>query len=1146
MTVPPSDNDAPQDQIEPEETGAPVTIPIEKPLATSGSHKRPRIAPKQPPSLLKKGIIGLILAMILYTIFGFFIAPLLITSVGVNYLEKRVKRPVTIGTAQVNPFRFHIVLKNGIIGAEKNNPEDKVDPLFSFGRLKLKIHPQAVFTDQSMFQAIQGNSVFLHIVRNQDGESNLSQLLQAKDQKTSPNLQAIIGKLKQIDLELTDAKLLFADQQSGTTHTVDQIRFRLPNASDQGDSPYFSASINGSPMEFGGFSGQESGSEQSFQLHFKDISLPAYLSYLPAPFPTLISKGKADLDITITTKHNKDNGYAVTLAGTGQAQDIWVNDGKENHNKITAATFSFSSGLNSKQVVFHKLILEKPEIHVSRTPKGEFFFPAKQSFTNPPADKSVAIETIVIKNGKLIFIDQNVPGGFAASFNEVNLSIDTNNDSHTGSYALNCVTNRKTRISSQGTLTPTTWELNGLFILQGLPLSALNSYLGQPEDITITSGLVEKLETSFTLLPLTAHKLQSLTGSQLAIKDLALNFKGKKTLIIPQLTMANSHYSKAKQHANLGQVNLRNSDFSIIKGVPLAPPPFTAGADHIRWTMDELVIADSMAHIRDFKFLKKPQTIIISNFKGINLSSDPKDTATIETKIKLLKQATSTIKGTIQSNPLRGSLTAEMSNVPLVHIPDPLLGWLKPTLLGGFLSAQTQFSFPNPTFTGSAKIKGLKLRYGDQHELLTIKNIHSEGYFSLAPLDIKVKQAAVTGMETGLSISRKKLFSRQDFFTLDSDSLGSPATVSINNIKIDKSRFTFADRTLEPPFSYRIENIRGSIDHIDSTGVRPSALALEGVSKDQSNFNVSGTSQFFSDSFKAELKVRIKDFPLAPINSFVEPIAGYGLKGGMFDLDIDYHETEGVMSSTTLLDLRHLTLSGEDMGNNHFPDIVALLTDSSHHIRLSLPVSGDATDPHYTYQSAYGKKLNEFFLATMVSPFSALGDYYNEAQNPPNQIIFTPGQSSLVAEQQDTLLAVQTILKNRPLLHIILSGYSGSKEDRDNLLKEKMAKALSKNQAQAIDAAGTAAVKNYGQELITPKQNIPTNLTPKTTTLTKQELQDLALRRSEHIKSVLMQEYGVDGSRLHIDQTPTVVPQSDSGTSGHRVEFILSGIVPEQ
>ncbi|MDA3833422.1 MAG: hypothetical protein PF495_08495, partial [Spirochaetales bacterium] len=224
---------------------------------------------------------------------------------------------------------------------------------------------------------------------------------------------------------------------------------------------------------------------------------------------------------------------------------------------------------------------------------------------------------------------------------------------------------------------------------------------------------------------------------------------------------------------------------------------------------------------------------------------------------------------------------------------------------------------------------------------------------------------------------------------------------------------------------------------------------------------------------------------------------------------------------------------------------VALLTDSNNHIRIDIPVNGDATDPSFTFQSAYGKKLEELFLATMVSPFSALGDYYNEGQQPPNQIIFIPGASTIAPAQQDTLLSLQTIIKNRPLLHISLTGYSGSTEDREILLKEKQAAEQKRNQAKAIEAAGTAVVANYGEELITPQQEGLSPVLPvKTTTLTKQELQDLAIQRSTRIKTILMEQYAIHGDILHIDPTPTIVPQSDSGSEGHRVEFTLSGQLP--
>lgn len=1146
MTVPPSPRDEQQDTPTTTDEAQPgsITIPIEKP-GVPGQARRRRIAPRPPSSPIKKGLFLFILTLTGYALFGFFAAPLLITSLGSNYLEKKLDRPVTIGSAQVNPFRFHVVLKNGIIGGEKNNPEDKVDPLFSFGRLKIKLRPESLFTGQTPFKAIHGNSVFLHLVRNLDQSFNTQRFFQQRDQPGPFSVRTFIAQLKQSDLKLTDAKIIFEDRPSDTTHTISQISFRLPGETSPDDSPYFSAEINGSPINFGGFSGQRQTDEQRFEVHLKDISLTAYLNYLPAPLPTLLNKGKADLDITVTAQFGQNETFNLKLSGTGLARDLWVNDGRENHNKVESASFTFSSNLKEQNLVFHKLVLEKPEFHLSRTQDGQFYFPAKESFSGTPGQGGIALEALVIKNGRLIFIDQHVSGGFGATLDNVNLSIDKNADSQTSTYALNGVTNRKTRISSQGTLHPGTWQLEGLFILKELPLPSLNSYLSQADNMTLTSGVVEKLETSFTLAPLDPHKLTSLANTELSVTDLGLNAQGKEIITIPHLSLDASHYSHAEQVANLGRVQLQNGTFRLTPATPSPIPTFKSGQKQLLWKIDTLAITDSMVELRDFDFQNKPQRIGIPRLTGTNLSSDPQDKATLAVTTTLLKQGTWSGEGAVQFNPLRTSLQSNLKNIPLALIPEPLLHWVKPTLLGGTLSAQGQISLPAPSFTGSAAVKGLKLRFGDQHQLLTITQLKTAGTFSLSPATVQLKQVEMKELHTELSISRKKLLNRDDFFTPPRESgTGHTPSVSIESIAFTDSSFTLLDQTTEPPFSYTIAKTTGTIESINSTGTSETRLHLEGHGDDQTLFTVSGTSQFFTENFGADLTVTIQDFPVATLRPFIEPITGYGVENGMFDLNINYHEEGGVMASTTELDLRHLTLSNQEKGNPRFPDIVALLTDADHHIRLTLPINGDATDPYYTFQSAYGKKLGEFFLATMVAPFSALSACYPPIASPPNQLIFTPGTSIVAPDQQDKFLALQAIVKNRPLLRLTLTGYSGSQEDRAQLLREKQ-NAEQRKQAKAIEAAGTAVVENYGQELITPKQEaLPPALPPKKTTLTKQELQDLARQRCEKIKSILMEEYGIADVILRIDPTPTVVPQSDSGVEGHRVECILSGQAP--
>jgi hypothetical protein len=1119
-----------------EEQAPPVTIPIHKPRLPKGG-KRRRIAPKSPIHPLKKTLFFVFLGFLLYTILGFFIAPLFITSVVSANLEKKINRPVTIGSAKVNPFRFDIILKNGIIGAEKNNPEDTVDPLFSFGRLKIQFQPQALFTEKLPIRSIHGNSVFLHLVRDGNQQLNLQQVLDKTTNSLKFTPKSVTSTLQQTDLKLTDAKILFEDRKSGTTHTISEISFRLPSGEKQDNPPYFSASINGSPIEFGQLEGQTSHEKQSFVLHLKDINLPSYLNYLPAPFPQLISKGKANLNINITTNPQSKN-FDIQLAGTGTAQNILVNDGQENHNKIDSATFSFSSNILDRKIVFHKIILETPELHVNRNKDGQFFFPAKATFTGKASSDNIIIENIVIKKGKLIFIDQNVPGGFGAGFNDINLSITRSNDTNINSYALNCITNRKTRIASQGTVAANPWQIKGLLIVNDLPVPALNCYLTSPQGINITSGIITKFETSFLLSPQHLQKITALSKTTAHIRNLGLNFQGKEIVSIPATRISKASYSSEKQIASLGDLNIKGGRFYLNPNSPFPIPAYQPEQKQILWQINNLHITDSMAHLRGFRFTDTPQTIVIKDLNGTDISADPQKKAHIETSFTLLKSALCSAKGTIQFNPFRGTLHSEINHVTLTNIPASLLHWLKPPLLGGSLSARGDFIFPDLSFTGTTSLQDLKLRYGDQHELLTIKKLNLQnGTYITDPPQIHIQQAQIDEIVTGLSITRKKLFNQADFFTTKKD--GTPETethISIDTIILNNSSFTFRNLMTKPVFAYTIIQTNGTIEAIDSKKETQTILDFTGRGQNQAQFALNGSTRLFTDIFATDLHVTIKDFPLTAIKPFIEPITGYGIQKGVFDLDISYSEDEGRMHSDTSLDVQDLTLTTEIKGNKHFPDIIALLTDSDHHIKLNIPLKGNTTDPSYTFQSAYGKKLREFTLATMVSPYSALKEYFGDKQTPPDQIVFIPGTSQPAPDQTDTLLALQTIIKNRPLLHITIAGHSGSKEDRETLLKGKQAQAEKQAQTKKPGTENTSQ-----QETAEPPLPV---LPPKKIQLTKQELQDLAIKRSQQIKQILVEEYGIQSNIIHIDNTPTVVSQSETGIQGHRVDFILSGTKP--
>ena len=1142
MTVPSSDGNNPDTTTgSPSDSdNAPVAIPIEKPAIPHGGNRR-RIAPKKPISPFKKILFSLTLFICIYSALGFFVAPLLITTFVTDSLEKKINRPVTIATAKVNPFSFEITLKNGIIGAEKNNTEDDVDPVFSFGRLKVKLQPSRFFTSNFVIQAIHGNSVFLHVVRDKKNEINVSALFSQMTGSTTPDVQALTTNLQHIDITLSDTKLLFDDKQSGKTHTVNEISLRLPSQENKTENPYFSASINGSPIEFGEYSGHSQTGEQQFSVQLKDINLPSYLNYLPNPFPHLFSKGKADLNINITTGYT-DNTFTLTTSGTGVAHDLWINDGKESHNKIDSASFSFTANIIDKTITFNKIILENPEIHISKNKEGQFFFPAKEAFTNQESSKKIKFKTIVINKGQLVFIDQNVSGGFGASFNDVNVSIEQNEDLTTSSYALNCITNRKTRIATQGSITHENWKIKGLLILNDLPLQALNSYLTVIPGLSVTSGIVNKFETSFTLMPLASPQVTNLTDASALIDNLSLSLQGKEIITLPSTQLSNAQLSNKNHTVSIGNIQLTNGRFQLDANNPFQSPQRSSDQKPLQLTIQKLQIDNGIAQLRGFAFQDKPQTIVISSLSGTNLSSDPTEKAEIITSLKVLKSATIAAQGTVQFNPFQGKLSSEIKDISLVNVPAPLVQWLKPPILNGSLSAKGIFTFPHFTFNGSTSISQLKLRYGAQHEILNCKQLNiDQGTFSLSPAQIKIDKAQIIGLETGLSISQKRLFNTEDFFIdLTSSEIKKPTQVSIKSIVFSTSAVTLHDPSITPPFSYLISDMNGTINSINTQGNDATTLHVYGAGLNQTRLQIVGTTTLFTPHFKTDLAISIQDFPLTDIKPFIEPIMGYSLRGGLFNLDVHYSEDNGSMTGQTNLDIRHLTLGTEPKGNAHFPDIIALLTDAEHHIQLDMPLSGNTTDPSYTFHSAYGKKLREFSLATMVAPYTALSDFFPDKLNPPKQVIFTPGSATPAPDQEDIFSAIQSISQNRPLLHITLAGCSGSVEDRATLLAIKKSQQNKKDTQHAI-TIGDATAKNYGQEqLKKPALPLAPVLPPKIIRITKQELQELALERSFQIKHLLINTYHVREDILHIDTTPTVVPQSDTGTEGHRVDLILS------
>lgn len=1108
-----------------------------------------RMLPGPPPGPWKKILFFLALALFLYTLVGFFLAPYLLTAPLPDLLSKKLQRPVTIGSARVNPYTLKITLKNGIIGPEQGNAADKVDPVLSFGRLEGRLNPFFFLNKGPLVTSISGTSVFAHLVRHQDGHLNIATLVgRLTTSPAPPQLARLAQAIQGGGLQLTNSRLIFTDQASGSQHTLEEIHLSFPRRDSKATSvsPQFSALIDGSPVSVGGHS-ESSAAGHTTRLTFtlEKINLADYLIYLPAPLPGLITKGEADLELLIDHLIAPDNSSQFEISGSGVARDIWLHTAEKGENKIAAAHFAIRFDPIRSQLTINKLILDQPDLQLQRQKDGSYIFPGLGDGPTPAPDSTITLTSLVVKNGRLSYVDQKVKGGFGAIFNDINLTIEQPAPGETDhSYALNSVTSRMTRLASQGRVSLERGSIDGLLILHNLPVAALNSHLPEEQGLTLGNGIIDKAEATLQLLFAdrrhSSFRLSNIKGSA---TNLDILYQGKEWLHIDQGLFTDMAISTSPATSSLGHISLAGLLGRLSpQDTPLLTDLFSPAPKTGLPPLTGLEIKSGTLLLRDFAFQATPELpVTIVSLTASGFGGNGQGTGTIAAHLALPDKGQCQLSGELSVTPRAGALEITMKNVPLNIFRATVLDRLAPEIHGGSLDCNGTFSLADLSYRGPASLRNLRARTKSSHKrLLTLKKAAApQVHLRLDPFDLQLDSLDLDTLDIFTTLTPDVDSIAALFFNPKPPGERAPVGLTAAKIGLRNSSLTFTDTTLTPPFTTRLGNIHGTISNLSTIAGKTARLEISAETEDQATLRASGQLRPLAQGHDLDLNVLLTGQPLTPLLPYLETMAGHGLTGGVFDLAVAYKKSAGKVAADTVLTVQRLGLAKNDLGNKQFPVTVALVTDNDQRITLELPITADLTDPSYTFQRAYGKKLRSLISRATVSPFSLLTDFYDAGGPAPDHVLFEVGSTRPRPDSLPHLRALRDILNARPLLHITIRGFSAGTEDRDALLQKKRDEEEKKRLALQ-NALSSDVIVSYGKEVIEtppalPFQGESTGLL----TVSKEELLTLARERCLHLKEILVSEYGIAAHRILISPDSTVVPASGAGLAGNRADFIL-------
>jgi uncharacterized protein involved in outer membrane biogenesis len=276
----------------------------------------------------KKSFFWFLVALVLFTVSGFFIAPPVMKSVLIKKLSAALERPVTIGKINGNPYTLGIRIE-GIYIRERGGQ----GTFFSVGEVKAGIG-LSIIRGIVALHDISLKDPYVNIIRKDDGTYNFSDLLESKkshDERKGKVKDTLSFSLR--DISIKNGSADFWDGPVKKKHTLRELNLSVPLLSNlhkninKSVEPVISLKINDDPYVIRGKTKPFLDSlETNFDINFENVDIPHYLAYIPLKINFSVPSGFLETKLQLSFRQYKDRAPSLSINGDLTISKLVVND----------------------------------------------------------------------------------------------------------------------------------------------------------------------------------------------------------------------------------------------------------------------------------------------------------------------------------------------------------------------------------------------------------------------------------------------------------------------------------------------------------------------------------------------------------------------------------------------------------------------------------------------------------------------------------------------------------------------------------------------------------------------------------------------------------------------------------------------------
>ncbi|MBL8876122.1 MAG: DUF748 domain-containing protein [Phycisphaerae bacterium] len=1032
-------------------------------------------------------LVYLPIALVLYTLFGFFAVPLIIRKIVIPQVGKRLNGTITLERAYTNPFSFFLEL-------EKLEIKDAAGAkALAFDKFSANFQTlDTIFSRGWHFDEVKVSAPFIKSTIEQDGTISLVKLLKptppdpnAKPKEPLKKLPRLV--VRDLAVENGEAEVRDLSTPKPFERIVHGANFRITNvdtqpdkvnpmkiefSTDDGAKVTWSGSLQVNPLTSKGditAEGIVASRWMPYIMRYTDISLEgatvgAKLSYefAPAASPRIakvhistatvaapklvvpwqeLLKGRADA--------SADNIVATDIIADADARSISIAK-----IDITGgeSLFELSKGKSVPQRVADALLSEaRPETqlppveHITHQDVAAIPYPIVRLLTglerlisdiqNP---WSIELTAFDLKGHRHSFADLNAPEAVKVSTSEVSIHAGPikSAEKFVTPFTLSAKVEQDGTVSVKGTIDPLPRKIVGSIEGSGLNAAAASPYIPAsalaPLPPARLGNTILALKGDFRAeLPFEGGAKTAWTG-RTVLAPLQFESSEKKDVILGAKSL------DIQSEATLDTTAAADIDIKwkgTIKG-----EAFTAAAP-LPQTGETKAGIGTLGVDGTLALLRASAGGVKINYTGAASLGNVEASASDAFGPITAGVGAADFKGDLAVNAAPGS--------------DPAIN-LSGDASASAVKAGTE-KFGNAALSvAGAKVNTLKLNTADKSiaaALVSVDALNFKAAPPMIPPEGFTKEPAPT--------ERRKL-------TL-ADLI--PFKINLDRFEMTGSSIELTDASSTPTTPATViaaEDITVTAAPFNTSGSAPSEIDIAAKVNNSGKFALTGTLDAFKEAPAANIKVALTTVPVPPYSGPTGRFLGYQMADGRMTTTIPIKIENDKMTGEIDFAFDHLKL-GERVKSKDAIDAplelgLALLRDSNDQIKSRIPVSGELSDPKFSLGGVIWQAFTGLLVKAATAPFQILGAIFGGGTQDLSQVTFAAGSFELSPESISALDSLAKGMEARPGISLSVRGQIEEESDSLELRRQILHEGYAAN-TFGKPKPGAAAQKLSDQQL---------------------------------------------------------------------------------